>query len=1446
MRNTFTLFLLLAALSAFAQTANSTTGCAPVAVLFSPPAGATSSFWTFKDGGTSTLNSPSNIFTTPGTYAVEYRAVAGGPLLGTVTITVYPKPQPDILTTPISGCVPLEVQFKDTTLIAGDIQILNYSWVFGDGSSVVGTANPLHTYATVGSFSVSLELTTNYPTCNVTRVFSDKIKTSQPPNVSFVTSPNPAQACVPPLQVAFTNTTTGTGALTYSWDLGNGTTSTLTNPPGQNYTMIGNYVVQLTATDPLGCVATSQQNVTVGNPVADFKVRDTVCAGSNIGIENLSTVGQYAWTFGGGAIPATSNQKNPGVVWNTPGIKQISLTVTAAGGCSSTKTKQIYVDKAEAIFSVAPSYSCNEPTFFQFNALSPTASQWYWTFSNGDSATIKNPVFIWHNPDSIYSSRGLFLDTVFLTVTNPSGCTAQSMRVDTIWRPNARFMPDKQHGCAPLTVMFADSSFSNENIVEWNWNYGDGSPAVINTTDATVTHTFTSPGEYNVRLIIRNSRGCIDTSYNILIEVGEPVTGDFTADFTEVCPGDSVHFTNLTNDPRIDAWHFSSDSDRQWHCFQNANPAWAYTTATGPMDVSLTLEYNGCFNTVTKNDYILVKGPMAKIHYQTTCDSTLLFDFMDKSSGATQIKWFTGDGDSTIQSVFSHSYAQAGQYTVVLQAENPSTGCPVSYDTVTVYPTQLQANFDLPYLICGDIPRQLDATASTSVNATCHKGYTWYFTFQRPLRTDEAAEEYLFGPSGPQTVWLEVEDINGCKDTLRKDIYIYNNKPQFVVDDSLICIPHTVHFTDQSTSDTTIVSWNWDFGDGTTSTEQNPQHTYTTPPPNGAYFQVKLQINDQADCPKEVSQTISVYTPSSIIATLPSPPNVCIGSNIVFNASDYTIMGSNLSWQWDFGNGVTAIGQTAQHTFNQSGTIPVTVNFTEIATGCMGSAAIDVRVQDYPQATFISNVDDQNIICYPQNINLMSTAQSPFQLAIFWNLGNGLTPVGPTAATAFQKGTYTVSMVAVTPYGCADTTQRTFTVVGPEGDFTTDKSLICTGDAVVFTLRDTTDVSSWSWDFGDGNIVDIMNPVTHNYTFYPPSGTQTAKLILRGEDDACTFIVTKPINFSQIKAAFAALADPVCLGNPHQFTNTSNDANQYKWFFGDGVTATTQNTQHEYTAEGDYLVTLIVTEQPVGCMDTTSLLVNVMGLPNLQVYGDTICPGDTAMIGLVFPFNNATYSWTPANQILAPKNGPSVQAIPTETTAFVVTVTDSMGCLGIDTALVWIPSSQANAQNLDTVVAKGQPVTLPVTYDPFFTYVWTPSPGQLYPPVVLPQDSSLHYTLTITDQLGCASETYTFNVRVVPQKVIYPNAFTPNGDGINDVFQLLPDGENELVDVDYMQIYDRWGELVFEGRGTAKSVFWDGIYKGKPAMSDVFAWVAQVSYKTGLKEQLSGELMLLR
>jgi len=213
---------------------------------------------------------------------------------------------------------------------------------------------------------------------------------------------------------------------------------------------------------------------------------------------------------------------------------------------------------------------------------------------------------------------------------------------------------------------------------------------------------------------------------------------------------------------------------------------------------------------------------------------------------------------------------------------------------------------------------------------------------------------------------------------------------------------------------------------------------------------------------------------------------------------------------------------------------------------------------------------------------------------------------------------------------------------------------------------------------------------------------------------------------------------------------------------------------------------------------------------------------------------------------LQPANGPVVKVLTGVSTKFVVTVTDPQGCKGIDTAFVYVPLPYAAGQNLDTLVSQGSPVTLPVQYDPNYQFSWNPDPGTARPPVVMSKDTSLFYTLKVTDLLGCDTSEITFRIRVIPEKVWVPNVFTPNGDGVNDGFKILAAGEQELVAVTNFQIFNRWGQLVFESIGNVKSVVWDGKQKGEDAPSDVYVWKASVRYLTGKEQNLQGQITLLR
>ncbi|RMF01703.1 MAG: PKD domain-containing protein, partial [Bacteroidetes bacterium] len=172
-----------------AQTASLTEGCPPLLVDFSPPGNQASYFWSFGNNVTSTERNPSTTFTQPGSYNVELRATENGPLLGSLTINVYPRPRLEVITDTTAGCVPFLINFSAQVDMVPNIDIQGYTWTYGDGSTG-NSLNTTHIYSTPGIYSVSLELSAAQRGCSVTEVFPDLIRAGGIETVNFLTSPN--------------------------------------------------------------------------------------------------------------------------------------------------------------------------------------------------------------------------------------------------------------------------------------------------------------------------------------------------------------------------------------------------------------------------------------------------------------------------------------------------------------------------------------------------------------------------------------------------------------------------------------------------------------------------------------------------------------------------------------------------------------------------------------------------------------------------------------------------------------------------------------------------------------------------------------------------------------------------------------------------------------------------------------------------------------------------------------------------------------------------------------------------------------------------------------------------------------------------------------------------------------------------------------------------------
>ena len=310
---------------------------------------------------------------------------------------------------------------------------------------------------------------------------------------------------VSPLAVTFTDLSTGVPT-NWIWDFGDGATSTVQNPV-HIYQTSGAFTVTLTASNALGSDSTTQIDavlVDVIPPVAEFAASVTGgLSPLDVDFTDQSSGGvptTWLWTFGDGT---SSTVKDPRHQYTTSGFYSVSLAVSNAYGSDTlTKTNYIAVDFIPPVagFSGTPT-SAPSPFVVTFTdeSTAGVATSWSWTFGDGGSSTAQHPTHT-------YTVSGTY--SVRLIVSNAYGS-------DTLWRTDyievlpgppilSNFAGAPTTGSAPLQVDFTDLSVGN--IISWQWNFGDG---VLSTLQHP-SHTYTSPGEYDVALEVANALGSDD------------------------------------------------------------------------------------------------------------------------------------------------------------------------------------------------------------------------------------------------------------------------------------------------------------------------------------------------------------------------------------------------------------------------------------------------------------------------------------------------------------------------------------------------------------------------------------------------------------------------------------------------------------------------------------------------------------------------------------------------------------------------------------------------------------------------------------------------------------------------------------------------------------------------------------------------------------------------
>ena len=1271
--------------------ATPTSGCAPQIVNFSDlsTGNPTQWRWDLGNGTISFLKNPSATYFTPGQYSITLIVQDATNNSDTITriqyISIFAIPVVNFSVTPTSGCVPLTVQFTDQSSVAGST-ITAWLWDFGDGTTGT-TKHPAHTYSSAGNYNVTLRVTTASG-CLKTLTKNNFIQASNGVTANF-TNTTPA-GCRLPVTIAFTNTSTGPGTLTYAWNFGDGGTSSLQNP-SHTYTISGNFTVTLIVTSSTGCSYTIiKPNAVVINFLrASYNGPSTACVNDAVSFTNTTTPAPTSvlWNFGDGT---TSTTNNPTKTYIATGTYVVKL-VTYLGACTdSTSTSITILPKPRANFLAVNRTACEPPLTVNFINNSTGGAFYAWDFGDGATSNLQNP-------SHTYTTYGSF--NVKLVVIGMPGCSDSIILNNyiQILAPQASINNLPQSSCAPLTWTFTATINSPDPVVSYFWNLGDGTTSTLQNP----THTY-STGTYDITLIITTAGGCTDTVFFPAgIIASDKPTANFSATPRDACAKININFFDLsTGNVTRWLWDFGDGGSSTIQ-----NPSHHYED-TGLFTIRLIVWNNNCPDTTIFTNYVHISPPIAIFAQTFNCANPRTITFTDNSIGPDEWHWDFGDGTTSSTQNNVHTYAGTGTYTITLVVINHISGCDDTYRQ-TIRILEEDANFNATdTIICRNTTTTFNAIGNTPGTIT---NYEWDFGDGQTGTGVSIAHTYI--NAGLFTVQLIITDLSGCKDTLTKIGYIRINGPTaaFTIPNGGSCLNNTVTFIDNSTTDgiNLITSWIWNYGDGTVAILSSPPftHFYTS---SGSY-NVTLKTIDAVGCSDSTVNIHNIVISNPVAAFTPSDTTVCTNIDINFTNSS---TGPNLSYVWNFGDGQTSTAINPVHSFTTEGNYLVRLKITD-QYGCQDSVNKNIHVAP-PHASF--TVSDTMSTCPPLIANFTNTSVNGYEAT--WDFGDGSTSTAANPVHIYNNPGTFIAKLHITGPGnnCFDTVFKRIIIRGPVGSFSYSPLNGCSPLTVNFTAV-TSDRPSFVWDFNDGSILNTADSlITYTYTL---PGAYLPKMIMV-DAGGCQIPIegVDTINVYGVKTDFGYDGLPRCDLGIIQFSDSSliNDASAiYAWTFGDGGTSALQNPSHFYTTPGQYIPQLIVTTGR-GCKDTATLALPVKIVASPQADFANAINGCTPVAAnfnasLQVPDSSAiSWNWSLGNGNTSNLQNPPQQ---TYTTAQVYNVqliaTNSTGCKDtVNKSFEVYPIPVINA-GADVQICRGTPTQVNAIGGA--TYSWSPAAG---------------------------------------------------------------------------------------------------------------------------------------
>ena len=1094
-------------------------------------------------------------------------------------------------------------------------------------------------------------------------------------------------------------------------------------------------------------------------------------------------------------------------------------------------------------------------------------TKYTWNFGDGSVDSVRNPAKVYGNP-------GTF--TIRQTLLTEVGCFSEKSKTVTITPPPVAKFSISSPACEKSDITLTDqSTTTGGTLAGWKWSYPGGNSDSLGAATARVLR-FDTLGNYPVSLQVVTAAGCRSPIFTDAIRVKARPNVDFIMPAGICLPNGAASFTNQTKLPAAD----NSTLGYLWNFGDGAtstvlNPVHNYKSS-GPFNVSLqATSSSGCVASLTKNLNTVFDQPKANWTIPASVCQEVAVTLQDNSSygngqtGALQI-WQVGNAKPDTINNPSLAFANAGTNTLRHWVVSDK-GCISDTITGTIKVNANPVN-EFSLLDGSCVGREtIFVDISSSADGTINRRWWSLGDGTAFTRNNNSNFTHVYANAGTYTIRFYTESSLGCKsDTLVRDIATGESpKANFVLPE--VCLNDAfAQFTNSSTATGNIgLSYQWNFGDPlanagnpNTSTNVNGRHRYSQ---TGVY-PVRLIAITALGCRDTLQQQLTVNgdKPSAAF-TVNNAASLCANTPVVITNNSTVNFGAVtrvvVYWNWPNATDTTidespSAGKNYQHLYPDFNS-PVTRNFSirlvAFSGGvCSNEVIRTITLNASPNVVF----GRLNGICSNAPPRVLTEARDASALnAPGTYFGTGVSAGSFNPAGLVAGNSYTIGYAAVSTVGCRDTGFAAINVLQlPVADIVVE-SPACEGKQVLLNDNSTAAqgrIVTWNWNFGDGSTASRNNGNQFSHVFPGLSSYPVQLTVVT--DSGCTSLADQVALAVNVNPVAAFTPPSVCLPEGRAaFSSQTTIADgtqgqlQHRWNFGDGATGTGAKAVHFYKGAGPFTATLLSTSTR-GCSDTAIRQVTNIypqAMANFSVTPSAVCVGDAiqfADISNALGRTKTAFAWQLGNgqsrtdaafTYTYPQAGTYNVSFyyATDVGCFSDTITKQVGVH---------PYPNVNA-GPDRVVLEGGQVLLAasVSGGSNYTYLWSPATWLSDPAILQPVSSptaDITYKLTVTSEGGCANAD---EVRVtILLKPEIPSAFSPNGDGINDVWNIryLDSYPGATV-----QVFDRYGRAVFSSVGY--NTPWNGTLNGNGLPAGVYYYI--VNPKNG-RSSYTGSVTILK